>query len=93
MLKKNGKSHLIIDMCLLNCYIHPPKFKYQSLHNLATLLQLGDFLFMIDFKDGFFVKVGCSDQCYLCFTWRGQTYVCLTLGVHVLCEGGDPPPP
>jgi hypothetical protein len=76
VLKKNGKSQLIINMHLLNTYLRPPKFKYQSLHNLATLLQLGDFLFMIDFKDGFHhMEVHPDHQHLLSFHWWNCQYV------------------
>jgi len=71
--KKNSKARLIIDMRLLNLYVRPPKFKYQSLRYLATLLRPGDFLFTIDFKDGFHhVEVHPDHQHLLGFCWRNR---------------------
>ncbi len=76
MLKKNGKMCLIIDMQLLNCYVNPLRFKYQTLQDLVGLLQPGDFLIMIDFWDGFHhVEVHPSHQHLLGLHWWNRCYV------------------
>jgi len=74
--KKNGGSRLIIDMQLLNIAISPPCFKYEDLALLAPLLKEGDYMTMINLKDGFFrVPVLPSHQSLMSFQWEGKTYV------------------
>jgi len=73
---KNGIRQLIINMQLLNVAISPPCFKYKDLALLAPLLKEGDYMTMINLKDGFFhVPVLPSHQAYMSFQWEGKTYV------------------
>lgn len=73
--KKNNKFRLIVDMRLLNSYVRPPKFKFQSLRDLATILRPGDYMFTIDFQDGFFhAEVHPSHQHLLGIRWRNRRY-------------------
>jgi len=74
--KKNCGSRLIINMRLLNIAISPPCFKYKDLALLAPLLKEGDYMTMINLKDGFFhVPVLPSHQSLMSFWWEGKTYV------------------
>jgi ABC-type uncharacterized transport system permease subunit len=63
-------------MCLLNLYLWPPKFKYNGLKDLAKLLQVGNFLFTLDFCDGFHhVEVECRFQPLLGVWWWNQWFM------------------
>jgi len=63
-------------MQLLNVAISPPGFKYKDLALLAPLLKEGDYITMINLKDGFFhVPVLPSHQTFMSFQWEGKTYV------------------
>jgi len=66
--KKKSGSQLIINMRLLNIAISPPCFKYKDLASLAPLLKEGDYMTMINLKDGFFhVPVLPSHQALMSF--------------------------
>jgi hypothetical protein len=85
VLKKNGKFCLIINMRLLNLHIWPPRFKYNGLHELSCLLQPGDWLFTIDFCNGFqHMEVNRLHQHLLAIQWRGHhyTYKVLPFGLN-----------
>ncbi len=73
--KKNGKFHPIMDMRFLNSFLTVPKFKFKGLKELASIIHEGDWLVMIDFKDGFqHIEVHPDHQHLLGFEWQGVCY-------------------
>lgn len=73
--KKNRTMHMIIDMHLLNSFLNPPWFKYDSLGELAPMLCPGDWHLTINFHNSFHhIKVMPHHQSYLRFTWKGRQH-------------------
>jgi hypothetical protein len=74
-MKKNGKFWLIVDMHFINKFFNMPKFKFEGLNELATMVKEGDWSATIDFQDGFqHIKVHPNHQQLLGFKWRGIHY-------------------
>ncbi len=73
--KKNSKFQPIVDMRFINEFFNVPKFKFEGLNELATMVKEGDWSATIDFWDGFqHVKVHPNHQHLLGFKWRGTCY-------------------
>lgn len=78
--KKKGKLRLILDQREFNSFCETPKFRYEDITQLESVLQAGDYLITIDLKDGFHhIPIAKEDQTYFGFYWKGQFYVWLVL--------------
>ena len=71
--KKGGKLRLILDLSWLNRYLIFPKFRYDSVKQIADLFEMGDYMFAWDAKDGYWhVDLHEDMWQYMCFEWEGQ---------------------
>jgi hypothetical protein len=71
--KKGGKLRLILDLSWLNKYLMFPKFRYDSVKQIADLFEGGDYMFTWDAKDGYWhVDLHEDMWQYMCFEWEGQ---------------------
>lgn len=76
VVERNGKFRLIWDGRYVNEHIQCPTFKYETLDQLGTLLQPGDWLATADLTAGFHhLDVEEAFWQYLGFEWRGAYYV------------------
>ena len=55
--KKNGKFRLVIDMRYLNSHLMVPKFKMEGLETLASMVEKGDHMFMVDLQDDYHMNM------------------------------------
>ena len=61
-------------------FLSPPHFKMDSVKDVASLLQPGDFRASIDLKDAYFhLPIHPSQRNYLRLIWRGKLYEFLVL--------------
>ena len=51
--KKSGKFRLILDLRYVNNHLSEFKFKYEDLHVVADLIELGDWFFTFDLRNGY----------------------------------------
>jgi hypothetical protein len=73
--KKGNKYRLILDLSWLNKHLFFPKFKYDSVKQVADLFETGDHMFAWDAKDGYWhVDLHEDMWQYMCFEWEGLTY-------------------
>lgn len=73
--KTPGKFRLIVDMRYVNQYIAAPKFLYDDLRTVATLLRTGDWMCSLDLAEGFHhVPVHPVHRPLLAFEWGGRYY-------------------
>ena len=82
--KKEGTFRPIIDLKKVNNFIPYQKFKMESLKNIRSLLQPGDFLVKIDLKDAYFtVPINPKSRKFVRFLWEGEVYefLCLMFGL------------
>ena len=79
--KKDGGNRPIINLKPLNSqFLSPPHFKMDTVKDVASLLQAGDFGASIDLKDAYFhIPIHPSQRKYLRFVWRGKLYEFLVL--------------
>ena len=78
--KKGGSLRLIIDLSRLNKFLVIPKFKMESVWNIAAGIMAGSWGCTIDLQDAFFgVPIAEAFQCYLAFVVDGVVYVFLFL--------------
>ena len=78
--KKGGSLRLIIDLSRLNKFLIIPKFKMESVWNIAAGVMAGSWGCTIDLQDAFFgVPIAEAFQCYLAFVVDGVVYVFLFL--------------
>ena len=57
------------------CTMLFPKFKYDSIRQIATAFEQGFYLFTWDLKDGYFhLDMVEHTFTYMCFEWKGQVY-------------------
>ena len=92
--KKNGKHRFILNTKLLNSFVDPPKFKYQTLSTVAERVQPGDRLISCDLSDGYWqVPLHPSVRKYFGFseTWpdgvtRFYIYNTLSFGLNSACH-------
>jgi hypothetical protein len=73
--KKNGKLRLILDLQHVNRFLVIPKFKFESLLELANLVGANDLLFSIDLQDGYWQwEMARDSHDFLGFEFEGQYY-------------------
>jgi hypothetical protein len=73
--KKGNKYRLILDLSWLNKHLTFPKFKYDSVKQIADLFEPGDYMFAWDAKDGYWhVDLHEDMWQYMCFEWKGKTF-------------------
>jgi hypothetical protein len=73
--KKGNKYRLILDLSWLNKHLRFPKFKYDSVKQVAGLFESEDYMFAWDAKDGYWhVDLNEDMWQYMCFEWLGTTY-------------------
>ena len=79
--KKDGGNRPIINLKPLNSlFLSLPHFKMDTVKDVASLLQPGDFEAPIDLKDAYFhLPIHPSQRKYLRFIWRGRLYEFLVL--------------
>jgi hypothetical protein len=78
--KKNEKMRMIIDQRWLNRHVVCPKFKYEDLENLATLIRPGDWIGTLDLKDSYWhVPIKKAQWELLKIEWKRKYFVFKTL--------------
>jgi hypothetical protein len=76
VLKKNGKFQLVIDMRYLNSHLKVLQFKMKGLEMLSKMLEPDDYMFMVNFQDGYhYINMYESAIPYLGFQWKSCYYV------------------
>lgn len=74
--KRNGKFRLIVDLRYLNSHISAPRFRYEDINDLATVIRDTDLTYSIDFCSGFHhISIRQEDRDLLGFSWRGIFYI------------------
>ncbi len=74
--KKNGKMRMIINLRHVNKYLITPKFKFETLKDLASLTRGHDVAFSLDLANGYYNQLmGKAAFPFLGFQWRGRYYV------------------
>ena len=78
--KKNNKLRLIVDLRHVNKYLWVPKFKFESLEQVAILGTPNARLCAADLTNGYW-QVRMDEQAwdYLGIEWHGKYYVCKCL--------------
>ena len=78
--KKGGSLRLIIDLSRLNKFLVIPKFKMESVWNIAAGIVAGAWGCTADLQDAFFgVPISEAFQCYLAFVVDRVVYVFVKL--------------
>ena len=73
--KKNGKLRLIIDLSVLNHFVHTQTFKMETQRKVKDAVQLNDWAFSLDLTDAFLhIPIHHRSRKYLRFTLRGRVY-------------------
>ena len=73
--KKDGGWRPIINLKILNSYLHTPHFKLESIQNLKDVLLQNDYMAKVDLKDVYLtVPMHHTAYKYLRFTWKGKCY-------------------
>ena len=73
--KKNNSFRLVSDLRNLNVYCPAPKFKYEDINTVISLIKPKDFLVAADLKDGFHhIKAHKDHRTYLGFQFKGIYY-------------------
>jgi len=74
--KKNNKLRLVTDLRQLNSSLSPPKFKYEDIHTVSSVVESGDHMVSLDLKNGFLhIPIAERDQPFLGFAFRNKFYV------------------
>ena len=73
--KKNGKLRLIIDLSVLNHFVHTQTFKMETQRKVKDAVQLNDWAFSLDLTDAYLhIPIHRRSRKYLRFTLRGRVY-------------------
>ena len=73
--KKNGKLRLIIDLSVLNHFVHTQTFKMETQRKVKDTVQLNDWAFSLDLTDAYLhILIHHRSRKYLRFTLRGRVY-------------------
>ena len=73
--KKNGKLMLIIDLSVLNHFVHTQTFKMETQRKLKDTVQLNDWAFSLDLTDAYLhIPIHHWSRKYLRFILRGRMY-------------------
>lgn len=73
--KKNGRLRMTLDQRFANRYVIAPKFQYEDLRTVLTMLRPGDFMVSLDLVDRFHhVNVHPDSRPTLAFEWDNQIY-------------------
>ena len=73
--KKNGKLRLIIDLSVLNHFVHTQTFKMETQRKVKDAVQLNDWAFSLDLTDAYLhIPIHHRSRKYLRFTLRGRVY-------------------
>ena len=73
--KKNGKLRLIIDLSLLNHFVHTQTFKMLTQRKVKDAIQLNDWAFSLDLMDTYLhIPIHHRSHKFLRFTLRGRVY-------------------
>mgnify|MGYP001545581844 CR=1 FL=1 len=69
------KYRVIIDLSLLNTYVHKIHFKMESTNTIRSTLQVGDYFFSIDLTMAYnTIPMAKQSKKYLRFWWNGKAY-------------------
>ena len=72
---KNGKLRLIIDLSVLNHFVHTQTFKMETQRKVKDAVQLNDWAFSLDLRDAYLsIPTHRRSRKYLRFTLRGRVY-------------------
>ena len=81
-----GKLRFIVAACFVNDYVVNPKFTYETLDAVATVLQQGDWMGKVDAASGYHsIPLHQDYWKYLGFSWEGK-YYCFKVLVMGLCS-------
>ena len=73
--KKNGKLRLIIDLSVLNHFVHTQTFKLETQRKVKDAVQLNNWAFSLDLTDAYLhIPIHHRSRKYLRFTLRGRVY-------------------
>lgn len=72
--KASGKLRLVFDLRSLNLFIIPKRFRMESIYTITSVVQLGDWLILIDLTDAKHVPIYKHHQKYLRFTIEERHY-------------------
>ena len=73
--KKNGKLRLIIDLSVLNHFVHTQTFKMKTQRKVKDAVHLNDWAFSLDLTDAYLhIPIHRRSCKYLRFTLRGRMY-------------------
>ena len=75
LVPKNGKLRLIIDLSVLNHFVHTQTFKMETQRKVKDAVQLNDWAFSLDLTDAYLhIPIHHRSRKYLRFTLRGRMY-------------------
>ena len=73
--KKNGKLRLIIDLSVLNHFVHSQTFKIETQRKVKDAVQLNDWAFSLDLTHAYLhIPIHHRSRKFLRFTLRGRLY-------------------
>ena len=82
--KDSGDYRVILNLKILNEYIHKSKFKLEGYSIIINMICRGDFMCSIDMRDAFLMVSMFPDFFrFLCFIWEGvrYCYTCMPFGL------------
>ena len=82
--KKDGGIRPVVNLTVLNSYVHQVSFKMDGLHLVRDLLRPGDWMTRVDLKDAYFaIPLHRQHRNFLRFRWQGKLYQfnCLPIGM------------
>lgn len=63
VLKKDGGHKPVINLKVLNIFIHTKHLKMEGIHPLRVLLYIGDWMAKVDLKDTYYIMLPtCEDR-------------------------------
>ena len=83
--EKDGSYIPVINLKPLNTFVQKKHFKTESVSMTKDLLQPGDWMCFLDFKDPYLtVPITMKHREYLCFVWDGKIleFTCLSFGLY-----------
>ena len=73
--KKNGKLRLIIDLSVLNRFVHVQSFKMETQRKVRNAISPNDWAFSLDLTDAYLhIPIHYRSRKYLRFTLKGRVY-------------------